>query len=302
MKKMIYYFIFLCLIVLAIIYREDITNYVTNNIIKQEKEQKLKLNEYAKKKDYEYVKITNDFTINNRNEIRDIFYTIVDSGMDNFSFYCDSDYKSCNDDVKEFFNDKDTLSHINNFVHPYNSFKNIKISVSNYGKITLDVSHIYTIDDVKIINEKIDEFISTNIKEDMSDADKIKLFHDYIVNNTKFDTAIETSEDRLNSSSYNAYGLLINHLAICGGYTDTMAIYLDKLNIPNYRISTEEHVWNLVYFDNKWSHLDVTWDDPVTSNGVDMLMYDYYFIDTNTLISKDTTQHNFDRNIYREAQ
>ncbi len=302
MRKMIYYFIFLCLIVLAIIYREDITNYVTNNIIKQEKEQKLKLNEYAKKKDYEYVKITNDFTINNRNEIRDIFYTIVDSGMDNFSFYCDSDYKSCNDDVKEFFNDKDTLSHINNFVHPYNSFKNIKISVSNYGKITLDVSHIYTIDDVKIINEKIDEFISTNIKEDMSDADKIKLFHDYIVNNTKFDTAIETSEDRLNSSSYNAYGLLINHLAICGGYTDTMAIYLDKLNIPNYRISTEEHVWNLVYFDNKWSHLDVTWDDPVTSNGVDMLMYDYYFIDTNTLISKDTTQHNFDRNIYREAQ
>lgn len=176
MRKMIYYFIFLCLIVLAIIYREDITNYVTNNIIKQEKEQKLKLNEYAKKKDYEYVKITNDFTINNRNEIRDIFYTIVDSGMDNFSFYCDSDYKSCNDDVKEFFNDKDTLSHINNFVHPYNSFKNIKISVSNYGKITLDVSHIYTIDDVKIINEKIDEFISTNIKEDMSDADKIKLF------------------------------------------------------------------------------------------------------------------------------
>ena len=302
MRKMIYYFIFLCLIVLAIIYREDITNYVTNNIIKQEKEQKLKHNEYAKKKDYEYVKITNDFTINNRNEIRDIFYTIVDSGMDNFSFYCDSDYKSCNDDVKEFFNDKDTLSHINNFVHPYNSFKNIKISVSNYGKITLDVSHIYTIDDVKIINEKIDEFISTNIKEDMSDADKIKLFHDYIVNNTKFDTAIETSEDRLNSSSYNAYGLLINHLAICGGYTDTMAIYLDKLNIPNYRISTEEHVWNLVYFDNKWSHLDVTWDDPVTSNGVDMLMYDYYFIDTNTLITKDTTQHNFDRNIYREAQ
>lgn len=302
MKKMIYYFIFLCLIVLAIIYREDITNYVTNNIIKQEKEQKIKLNEYAKKKDYEYVKITNDFTINNRNEIRDIFYTIIDSGMDNFSFYCDSDYKNCNDDVKEFFNDKDTLSHINNFVHPYNSFRNIKISVSNYGKITLDVSHIYTIDDVKIINEKIDEFISSNIKEDMPDADKIKLFHDYIVNNTKFDTAIETSEDRLNSSSYNAYGLLINHLAICGGYTDTMAIYLDKLNIPNYRISTEEHVWNLVYFDNKWSHLDVTWDDPVTSNGVDMIMYDYYFIDTNTLISKDTTQHNFDRNIYREAQ
>ena len=302
MKRIIYYFIFLCLIVLAITYREDITNYVTNNIIKQEVQEKLKSNEYSKKQDYSYVKIIDNFTISNKNQIRDIFYTVLDSGMDNFSFFCDSDYKDCSNDIKEFFNDKDTLSNINNFVHPYNSFKNIKISVTNYGKITLDVIHIYSEDDIKIVNEQIDKFINENINSEMLLGDKIKLFHDYIVNNTKFDTAIETSEDRLNSSSYNAYGLLINHLAICGGYTDTMAIYLDKLNVPNYRISTEEHVWNLVNFDNKWQHLDVTWDDPVTSNGTDMLMYDYYFIDTNTLHSKDTTQHNFDRIIYAEAQ
>ena len=302
MKKIIYYLIIASLIILTIIYRKDITNYVTNNIIKQEFREELKTNEYSKKRDYEYVKITNDFTVNSKNEIRDIFYTILDSGMDNFSFFCDSEYKDCNQDIKEFFNEKDELSHINNFVHPFNSFKNIKISVTNYGKVTLDVIHIYSEDDIKIINEQIDNFTSQNIQDNMQVADKIKLFHDYIINNTKFDTAIETSEDRINSSSYNAYGLLINHIAICGGYTDTMAIYLDRLDIPNYRISTEEHVWNLVYFDNKWSHLDVTWDDPVTSNGVDMLMYDYYFIDTNTLLTKDTTQHNFDRNIYREAQ
>ncbi len=80
-----------------------------------------------------------------------------------------------------------------------------------------------------------------------------------------------------------------------------MAIYLDKLNIPNLRISTNEHVWNLVYLNDKWLNLDVTWDDPVTSNGTDMLMYDYYLIDTNTLLSKDTTQHNFNKEIYLEA-
>ena len=34
----------------------------------------------------------------------------------------------------------------------------------------------------------------------------------------------------------------------------------------------------------------------------DMLMYDYYLIDTNTLLSKDTTQHNFNKDIYLEAK
>ena len=301
MRKLIAYLIMIVIIILTFIYRENITNYVTNNIIKQEKQEELKYNDYAKKQDYKYVSIANDLKINSKDEIKNIFYTILDSGIDSYSIYCDIDYKNCSKDVEEFFDDKDTLSEINNFVHPYNSFKNIKISVTNYGKITLDITHIYNKDEISVVNDQIDTFIKDNINDSMNDEEKIKSFHDYIVNNTKFDMEIENSSDRLNSASYTAYGLLINHKAICGGYTDTMAIYLDKLNIPNYRISTNEHVWNLVYLNDKWLNLDVTWDDPVTSNGTDMLMYDYYLIDTNTLLSKDTTQHNFNKNIYLEA-
>jgi len=301
MKRIISYLIMILVIALVFIYREDITNYVTNNIIKQENIEDLKYNDYAKKKDYKFVAISNDLKIHNNDEIKNIFYTILDSGIDEYNIYCDTKYKTCTKDVEEFFNDKDTLSEINNFVHPYNSFKNIKISVTNYGKITLNITHIYNNDEINIVNEEIDKFIKENINDNMNNNDKIKVFHDYIVNNTKFDTEIENSSDRLNSTSYTAYGLLINHKAICGGYTDTMAIYLDKLNIPNIRVSTTEHVWNLVNINNSWLNLDVTWDDPVTSNGTDMLMYDYYLIDTNTLLSKDTTQHNFNKDIYLEA-
>ena len=301
MKKLIAYLIMLVVIILTFIYRDEITNYVTNNIIKQEKQEELKYNDYAKKQDYKYVSIVNDLKINSKDEIKNIFYTILDSGTDSYSFYCDSDYKNCTKDVEQFFNDKDNLSEINNFVHPYNSFKNIKISVTNYGKITLDITHIYNKDEISVVNDQIDTFIKDNINDSMNNEEKIKALHDYIVNNTKFDTEIENSSDRLNSQSYTAYGLLINHKAICGGYTDTMAIYLDKINIPNLRISTNEHVWNLVYLNDKWLNLDVTWDDPVTSNGTDMLMYDYYLIDTNTLLNKDTTQHNFNKDIYLEA-
>lgn len=302
MKKIITYTILLIMIIMVFIYRKDITNYVTNNIIKQEIKEELKFNEYSKKTNYEYVQITNDLTVNKKEEIKNIFYTILDSGVKSFSFYCDTEYKECDNDIKTFFNDKDILSNINNFVHPYNSFKNIRISVTNYGKITLDISHLYNQDEITVINDQIDTFIKENINDTMTTNDKIKVFHDYIINNTKFDTAIENSLDRLNSSSYTAYGLLINHLAICGGYTDTMAIYLDKLNIKNYRISTTEHVWNLINLDNSWLNLDVTWDDPVTSDGSDMLMYDYYLISTSDMLNKDTTQHNFNQDVYIEAK
>ena len=302
MKKIITYTILLIIIIMVFIYRKDITNYVTNNIIKQEIKEELKFNEYSKKTNYEYVQITNDLTVNKKEEIKNIFYTILDSGVKSFSFYCDTEYKECDNDIKTFFNDKDILSNINNFVHPYNSFKNIRISVTNYGKITLDISHLYNQDEITIINDQIDTFIKENINDTMTTNDKIKVFHDYIINNTKFDTAIENSLDRLNSSSYTAYGLLIDHLAICGGYTDTMAIYLNKLNIKNYRISTTEHVWNLVNLDNSWLNLDVTWDDPVTSDGSDMLMYDYYLISTSDMLNKDTTQHNFNQDVYIEAK
>ena len=302
MKKIITYTILLIMIFMVFIYRKDITNYVTNNIIKQEIKEELKFNEYSKKTNYEYVQITNDLTVNKKEEIKNIFYTILDSGVKSFSFYCDTEYKECDNDIKTFFNDKDILSNINNFVHPYNSFKNIRISVTNYGKITLDISHLYNQDEIIVINDQIDTFIKENINDTMSTNDKIKVFHDYIINNTKFDTAIENSLDRLNSSSYTAYGLLIDHLAICGGYTDTMAIYLNKLNIKNYRISTTEHVWNLVNLDNSCLNLDVTWDDPVTSDGSDMLMYDYYLISTSDMLNKDTTQHNFNQDVYIEAK
>ena len=302
MKKIISYLIMILVIVLVFIYREDITNYVTNNIIKQEKIEDLKYNDYAKKKDYKFVSVSSDLKIHKKEDIKNIFYTVLDSGTDEYNIYCDTKYKNCTNDVEDFFNDKDTLSEINNFVHPYNSFKNIKISVTNYGKITLTITHIYNSNEISIVNEEIDKFIKENINDTMNNNEKIKVFHDFIVNNTKFDTEIENSSDRLNSTSYTAYGLIINHKAICGGYTDTMAIYLDKLNIPNIRISTTEHVWNLVNIDESWLNLDVTWDDPVTSNGTDMLMYDYYLIDTNTLLSKDTTQHNFNKDIYLEAK
>ena len=164
-----------------------------------------------------------------------------------------------------------------------------------------DVEKLYTSEQILELQEFVDKAINDlNINIGNPTVDDIIKIHDFLIDKISYDTDFE--KNNTEEISNNAYGAIKNGLALCSGYTDTFNIFLDKLNIPNFKVTTEKHVWTAIYFDNKWSHLDVTWDDPVTSNGVDMLMYDYYFIDTNTLITKDTTQHNFDRNIYREAQ
>ena len=99
-----------------------------------------------------------------------------------------------------------------------------------------------------------------------------------------------------------AYGPLINKLALCGGYTDTMALFLEKMGIPNYRIASENHIWNLVYINNEWKHLDLTWDDPVTSNGTNILTHKFFLINSTTLNNLDKDQHIFEKDIYIEAK
>ena len=79
-----------------------------------------------------------------------------------------------------------------------------------------------------------------------------------------------------------------------------MSIYIHKLNIKNYRITGSNHIWNLVYL-NDWTHLDVTWDDPVTKTGEDLLIHDYFLISTEELKKADAVEHQFNANIYSEA-
>jgi transglutaminase/protease-like cytokinesis protein 3 len=175
--------------------------------------------------------------------------------------------------------------------------------MNNYGKVVIKVNKQYSNDQITYVNSEVDK-IEAMMKKDLTTKDKIKVFHDYIINTTKYDkdrAGNLNAKQFKNSESHTATGLLKNHLALCGGYSDIMSIYLSRLNIPNIRISAEKHVWNLVYIDNKWLHLDATWDDPVTNTGSQILIHDYYLIDTPTLLKHDSREHNYNKQFYKEA-
>ena len=79
-----------------------------------------------------------------------------------------------------------------------------------------------------------------------------------------------------------------------------MKIFLDKLNIINYKISNDQHIWNLVYLDGTWYHLDLTWDDPISE--VNITRDNYFLINTSTLEKLNDELHYFNYYNFLEAK
>lgn len=295
----------LLLILLGITYfnKDTIVLYVVQKILFKGTTN-LELNEYHKNDDFELVQNTINLTPSSKDDFNNIFYTVLNSGMDEVIIYCSNDYENCISDFNSYTRNSDEIEAINNYVDPFNSFKNIAVSTDSFNRIQIDIKKSYTEEEIKLINSAIDKYIKENINDSMSNREKIKVFHDYIINNTKYDNDyhVDTDKNDYPASPYNAYGVLFENKAICGGYSDVMAIYLDKVGIKNYRIASNEHIWNYVYIDNNWYHLDLTWDDPVTNTGEDILIYDFFLIDNKQLESKKTSQHQYNKNLYLEAK
>lgn len=274
--------------------------YVYKKYLVKEIRQTLTDNDYRKKENYEFVQINLDTNIKNKEDAKNAIYTFLDGGWDEYTVKCDADYLNCTSDVKSIVENNTYLTDLSNFVHPFNTFERINTTFTSTGRIILKRKNRYTKEQINKINQKIDEIYNKNYDPNKSITDNIKIFHDYIINNTKYDTENVTGTSLVNSSS--AYGVLFDGIGICSGYTDVMQLFLEKLKVKNYRISSSTHVWNLVYIDGSWLHLDLTWDDPISKDNVDSLNHDYFLINTEKLKSLSDKEHNFNEEIYVEAK
>ena len=313
MKKIIIPMISLLLMILTYLYIEPITDYLANVISPNIDITSTESNEWTKNTSYLFASKTDYFIPYSYQDIINIFYSIIDDGIKQIIIYCPKEYTNCINDITNISSDNVILTHLNNYVHPFNSFNNVKTVISSAGEVTIKVNYLYTEKEIEKINTKVDEIINNTIKSSMNTYDKIKAIHDYIINNAKYDVERNDNGDSP-YSSYNAYGPLFEGYAICNGYTDLMAIFLTKLNIDNYKIATtsedltnsdDGHIWNAVYYNNKWLHLDLTWDDPISKDGKDYLLHKYFLISNDELKKADSEkenieEHNFDKKYYLE--
>lgn len=153
---------------------------------------------------------------------------------------------------------------------------------------TSDLS--FLLEDDKKVYDKIMEVLPLFTDENMSDMDRVRAVHDYIIENTSYDIKNYKSET-LSPSDFSSYGVMINGEAVCQGYAETMGTFMTILGYPNlvvkgkgYGLSSDgvtnewlPHAWNRVYVDGEWINIDVTFDDPIVSNADSEKVYGAYF-------------------------
>ena len=264
-----------------------------------------KTNEYYLEDNFNYVDNYMGIGISNKIELINFIYYALNSGISSTERYIDRRYSNYQNDIDmltinngEGF--KETISLLNNFVHPYNSSNNIKLTYGGDYTIGISINKAYSNDDIAAINEIVDKVIKEKLNNNMPTREKIKIIHDYIIDNAEYDKLKYENKNDATYKSNTAYGVLVQGYGTCNGYADAMAIFLDKLNIINYKISNSEHIWNIVYLDGKWYHLDLTWDDPISD--VNINRDTYFLITTSELEELNDGTHKFDKSIYTEAK
>ncbi len=140
-------------------------------------------------------------------------------------------------------------------------------SVSSSGIISVVCfTSLYDIeavpDMIKQVNQKVDAVIA---EAGMlpTDEDKALYVHNYIASNTRYTEAILTNTPTDRDSIYTIYGVLGEGDAVCQGYALTFNHIMRRMGVVcDFVMSTSmNHGWSLIRLNNKWYHVDVTWDD-----------------------------------------
>lgn len=132
-----------------------------------------------------------------------------------------------------------------------------------------------------------------------NDYDDIKIIHDYLVDEVKYD------EDYESKGTYTIYGALVEKKCVCEGYARAFK-YLTKYagidcvlvqgKATNSSGKVESHAWNAVFIDNNWYYIDTTWDDPIIiGNGYvsDKVKYKYFLKGSDTFDKDHTPENQF---------
>ncbi len=132
--------------------------------------------------------------------------------------------------------------------------------LENIGIVEIHLSYNETINDIENNKQLFEESVNTileNANAYESDEEKERCVHDTLIEMIEYDESAS-----LNQSAYSA---LVNHRTVCAGYAKAFQYLMQKLDIPCYFVVGEsegqQHAWNLVYINNTWMNVDVTWDD-----------------------------------------
>jgi Uncharacterized protein involved in cytokinesis, contains TGc (transglutaminase/protease-like) domain len=144
-------------------------------------------------------------------------------------------------------------------------------SVSGTASLTVSVQYATTSSQ----ETKVDQAIASALKSlnlnGKTDYQKAKAIHNYIINRVSYDKTLQ---------KHSAYNALFNKSAVCEGYSLVAYRMFTDAGLQSRIITGTAdggaHSWNIVKVNGKWYNIDLTWDDPITSSGKQVLRYDYF--------------------------
>lgn len=183
-----------------------------------------------------------------------------------------------------------------------NNIYTLDCKIANYSCYTINFEYDFdkaTLTEMKKeLEQKACEIVASNIAKDMPPYMKVFAIHNYIINNCKYAEDYDTNSDPV---YYTAYGTLVKGEAVCDGYASAASLLFNMCGIENIKIAGESkgvgHAWNLIKLDDEYYHIDTTWDDPVSHNGLNYLKYDYYNLNDEQI----STDHTWEKSDYPQA-
>lgn len=164
--------------------------------------------------------------------------------------------------------------------YQYSLIQGMTTSLSNH---TIKIQYSTTILEESYVEQFVQTYLPT--VNNGSNYNKIKAVHDFICKAVNYD---ENSFYGDGSNQHAAHAV-VNGKMVDEGYAELFQRFMDKMGIPCYMVTgvidEQEHIWNVVYLDGLWYHLDCTWADQ------DWGIFRGYF-----LVGQQKMKYNFELN------
>lgn len=194
----------------------------------------------------------------------------------------------------DMYNFEEKFKEILNRIYTRDDYLQFSIKEYSYrgcgNDFTFTFSYWTTKEEENYVDQEVSRILADIIRPDMIDDEKEAAIHDYIITNVAYDESMER---------HSAYAALHDGTTVCQGYALLTYKMLTEVGIESRIISGDApgpHAWNLVKIDDKWYHLDCTFDDPLPDQA-GRICYTYYNL-SRLEISRN---HDWNRDAYPET-
>ncbi len=115
------------------------------------------------------------------------------------------------------------------------------------------------------LNQRAKEIVAELLTDSMTELQKVKAIHDYMVINYDYDYD-DYVANTIPYYSYTPEGAFAFNYIVCAGYAKTFKLLCDHAGVACDYVTGKAgdglHAWNQVQVDGEWYNIDVTWDDP----------------------------------------